>query len=55
MPAPFLFAMNDFKPEKVRRAGFVEKWAHAEQTAAFLGISLYAVIAFLHSFVDYTI
>ena len=44
--APFLFAMNDFKPEKVKRAGFVEKWAHAEQTSAFLGISLYAVIAF---------
>ena len=46
MPAPFLFAMNDIKPEKVKRAGFVEKWAHAEQTSAFLGISLYAVIAF---------
>ncbi len=46
MPAPFLFAMNDLKPEKVKRAGFVEKWAHAEQTSAFLGISLYAVIAF---------
>ena len=43
---PFLFAMNDLKPEKVKRAGFVEKWAHAEQTSAFLGISLYAVIAF---------
>ncbi|MEK6563592.1 MAG: TraE/TraK family type IV conjugative transfer system protein [Candidatus Omnitrophota bacterium] len=38
--------MNDLKPEKVKRAGFVEKWAHAEQTSAFLGISLYAVIAF---------
>ena len=38
--------MNDFKPEKVKRTGFVEKWAHAEQTSAFLGISLYAVIAF---------
>jgi len=46
MPAPFLFAMNDLKPEKVKRAGFVEKWAHAEQTSAFLGISLYAVVAF---------
>jgi len=46
MPAPFLFAMNDFKPEKVKRTGFVEKWAHAEQTSAFLGISLYAVIIF---------
>ena len=43
---PFLFAMNDLKPEKVKRAGFVEKWAHAEQTSAFLGISLYAVVAF---------
>ena len=38
--------MNDFKPEKVKRTGFVEKWAHAEQTSAFLGISLYAVIIF---------
>jgi len=46
MPAPFLFAMNDLKPEKIKRAGFVEKWAHAEQTSAFLGISLYAVVAF---------
>ncbi|MBU0633981.1 MAG: hypothetical protein KKA52_02845 [Candidatus Omnitrophica bacterium] len=44
--SPFLFAMNDFKPEKIKRTGFVEKWAHAEQTSAFLGISLYAVIAF---------
>jgi len=44
--SPFLFAMNDFKPEKVKRTGFVEKWAKAEQTSAFLGISLYAVIAF---------
>ncbi len=38
--------MNDFSPEKVKRTGFVEKWAHAEQTSAFLGISLYAVIVF---------
>ena len=38
--------MDDFKPEKVKRTGFVEKWAHAEQTSAFLGISLYAVIIF---------
>ena len=38
--------MNDFKPEKVKRTGFVEKWAHAEQTSAFLGISFYAVIVF---------
>jgi hypothetical protein len=44
--SPFLFAMNDYKPEKVKRTGFVEKWAHAEQTSAFLGISLYAVIIF---------
>ena len=38
--------MNDFRPEKVKRTGFVEKWAQAEQTSAFLGISLYAVIVF---------
>ena len=38
--------MNNFKLEKVKRTGFVEKWAHAEQTSAFLGISLYAVIVF---------
>lgn len=38
--------MNDFRPEKVKRTGFVEKWAHAEQSSAFLGISLYAVIVF---------
>jgi hypothetical protein len=38
--------MNDFKSEKVKRTGFVEKWAHAEQSSAFLGISLYAVIVF---------
>ncbi len=44
--SPFLFAMNDYKLEKVKRTGFVEKWAHAEQTSAFLGISLYAVIVF---------
>ena len=38
--------MNDFRPEKVKRTGFVEKWAHAEQASAFFGISLYAVIVF---------
>ena len=38
--------MNDFRPEKVKRTGFVEKWAKAEQTSAFLGISFYAVIVF---------
>ncbi|MFH1697478.1 MAG: TraE/TraK family type IV conjugative transfer system protein, partial [Candidatus Omnitrophota bacterium] len=38
--------MDDFKPEKVKRTGFVEKWAKAEETSAFLGITLYAVIAF---------
>ena len=43
---PFLFAMDDFKPEKVNRAVFVEKWAHAEQTSAFLGITIYALIVF---------
>lgn len=32
--------------EKAKRAGFVEKWAQAEQTSAFLGITLYALIAF---------
>jgi hypothetical protein len=46
MPAPFFIAMNNLKDEKVKRTGFVEKWAHAEQTSAFLGISLYAVIIF---------
>ncbi len=45
MPAPFLFAMNE-SIEKTKRLGFIEKWAHAEQTSAFLGITLYAVIAF---------
>lgn len=45
-PAPFSLPMNDLKPEKIKRTGFVEKWAHAEETSAFLGISLYAVIAF---------
>ncbi len=44
--SPFFIGMNEFKPEKVKRIGFVEKWAHAEQTSAFLGISLYAVIIF---------
>jgi len=44
--SPFLFAMNEFKAEKTKRIGFIEKWAKAEQTSAFLGISLYAVIAF---------
>ena len=38
--------MNDLKTEKVKRTGFIEKWAHAEKTSAFLGITLYAVIAF---------
>jgi len=37
--------MND-SIEKTKRLGFIEKWAHAEQTSAFLGITLYAVIAF---------
>ena len=31
---------------KTKRTGFVEKWAKAEETSAFLGITLYAVIAF---------
>ena len=30
------------KNEKTKRVGFVEKWAKAEQTSAFLGISLNA-------------
>lgn len=38
--------MNDLKTEKIKRTGFIEKWAHAEKTSAFLGITLYAVIAF---------
>jgi len=46
MSVPFLFAMDNLKTEKTRRTGFIEKWAHAEQTSAFLGISLYAVIIF---------
>ncbi len=46
MPAPFLFAMDNLKVEKTKRTGFIEKWAHAEKTSAFLGITLYAVIAF---------
>ena len=29
-----------------KRTGFVEKWAHSEETSAFLGLTLYAVIAF---------
>ncbi len=29
-----------------QQSGFIEKWAKAEQTSAFLGLSLYAVIAF---------
>ncbi len=29
-----------------KRTGFVEKWAHAEETSAFLGLTLYATIAF---------
>ena len=32
--------------KRARRTGFVEKWAQAEETSAFLGITLYAVIAF---------
>ena len=38
--------MGDLKTEKIKRTGFIEKWAHAEKTSAFLGITLYAVIAF---------
>jgi len=38
--------MVDLKTEKIKRTGFIEKWAHAEKTSAFLGITLYAVIAF---------
>jgi len=32
--------------EKIKRTGFIEKWASAEKTSAFLGITLFAVIAF---------
>jgi len=38
--------MNELKAEKTKRNSFVEKWAKAEETSAFLGITLYAVIAF---------
>ena len=31
---------------RIKRTGFVEKWARAEETSAFLGLTLYAVIAF---------
>jgi hypothetical protein len=44
--SPFLFAMNDLKTEKTKRTGFIEKWAKAEQTSAFLGMTLYVVIVF---------
>ena len=33
------------KNEKTKRTGFVEKWAKTEETSAFLGMTLYAVIA----------
>ena len=42
---PFLFAV-DRSIEKTKRTGFIEKWAKAEETSAFLGITLYAVIGF---------
>jgi len=38
--------MSDLKTEKIRCTGFIEKWAHAEKTSAFLGITLFAVTAF---------
>ena len=31
---------------RIKRIGFVEKWARAEETSAFLGLTLYAVITF---------
>ena len=31
---------------RIKRTGFVEKWARAEETSAFLGLTLYATIAF---------
>ena len=31
---------------RTKRTGFVEKWARAEETSAFLGLTLYATIAF---------
>jgi len=38
--------MREENNSKTKRTGFVEKWAKAEETSAFLGITLYAVIAF---------
>ena len=38
--------MNEENSIKEKRLGFIEKWAKAEQTSAFLGISLYACLAF---------
>jgi len=32
--------------EKIKNTGFIEKWAQAEKTSTFLGITLFAVIAF---------
>ena len=39
--------MDEKNNLKVRRCGFVERWARAEEVSAFLSITLYAVIAFL--------
>ena len=38
--------MDEKNSLKVKRTGFVEKWARAEELSAFLGITLYAVIVF---------
>jgi len=38
--------MDEKNSLKAKRTGFVEKWARAEELSAFLGITLYAVIAF---------
>ena len=34
------------KNKKTKHTGFVEKWAKAEESSAFFGITLYAVIVF---------
>lgn len=46
MPSRADMTETNDKNVKPQRTGFVERWAKAEQTSAFLGITLYAVIAF---------
>lgn len=38
--------MSEENNLKIKRTGFVEKWAKAQETSAFLGITLYALVAF---------